>query len=186
MVPLSVLGVCLESPHAQACTRAGCAHDLHARDGVERLCQQMAGFWAQFAEGSGCRLLGCVVWSTVRLAATCLVMRQLVRRENASPDPDLAGACTACSCGGRCLRRARAPRARRGQLQRVCDGRGMYCGRSGGGRVLVGAIYSDFTVAQNSFAFLPYWRCNASAVDPLRILRGPLQLLAAVCITDRL
>ena len=109
--------------------------------------------------------LGYVVWFTVRLAATCLVMRQLVRRENASPDPDLADVCTACSCGGRCLRRARAPRARRGQLQRVCDGRGMYRGRSGGGRVLVGAMYSDFTVAQNSFALLPYWRCNASSVE---------------------
>ena len=122
-------------------------------------------FWAHFVGGLGLRLLGCVVWFTVRLTATCLVMRQLVRRENASPDPDLAGACTACSCGGRCLRRARAPRARRGQLQRVCDGRGMYCGRSGGGRVLVGAIYSDFTVAQNSFAFWPIWRCNASAAQ---------------------
>ena len=28
LVPLSVLGVCLESPHAQACIRAGYAHDL--------------------------------------------------------------------------------------------------------------------------------------------------------------
>ena len=113
----------------------------------------MASFWAHFVGGLGLRLLGYVGCFTVRLAATCLVMRQLVRRENASPDPDLAGACTACSCGGRCLRRARAPRARRGQLQRVCDGRGMYCGRSGSGRVLVGAIYSDFTAAQISFAF---------------------------------
>ena len=120
----------------------------------------MASFWAHFVGGLGLRLLGCVVWFIVQLAAACHVMRRLVRRENAAPDPDLADVCTACSCGGRCLRRARAPRARRGQLQRVCDGRGMYRGRSGGGRVLVGAMYSDFTVAQNSFALLPYWRCN--------------------------
>ena len=122
----------------------------------------MARCWAYFAEGSSFRLLVCVDWFTVQLATTCFVLRRLVRRENASSDLDLTGACTACSCGGRCLRRSRAPRARRGQLQRVCDGRGMYCGRSGSGRVLVGAIYSDFTVAQNSFALLPYWRCNAS------------------------
>ena len=36
-------------------------------------------FWAHFVGGLGLRLLGCVVWFTVRLAATCLVMRQLVR-----------------------------------------------------------------------------------------------------------
>ena len=113
----------------------------------------MASFWAHFVGGLGLRLLGCVVWFIVQLAAACHVMRRLVRRENAAPDPDLADVCTACSCGGRCLRRARAPRARRGQLQRVCDGRGMYRGRSGGGRVLVGAIYSDFMVAKVSFAF---------------------------------
>ena len=51
----------------------------------------MAGCWEYFVGGLGLRLLGCVVWFTVRLTATCLVMRQLVRRENASPDPDLAG-----------------------------------------------------------------------------------------------
>ena len=93
-------------------------------------------FWAHFVGGLGLRLLGCVVWFIFQLGAACHVMRRLVRRENAAPDPDLADVCTACSCGGRCLRRARAPRARRGQLQRVCDGRGMYRGRSGGGRVL--------------------------------------------------
>ena len=42
LVPLSVVSVCLESPRAQACTRAGYANDLHARDGVERLWLQMA------------------------------------------------------------------------------------------------------------------------------------------------
>ena len=53
----------------------------------------MASCWELFAEGSSCKLLGCVVWFTVQLAATCLVMRRLVRRENASSDLDLAGAC---------------------------------------------------------------------------------------------
>ena len=59
-----------------------------------------------------------------------------------SSDLNLAGACTACPCGGRCLRRSRAPRARRGRSQRICNGCGVSRGRSGGGRVLVGAIYS--------------------------------------------
>ena len=71
----------------------------------------------------------------------------------ASSDLDLACACTACSCGGRCLRRSRASRARRGQPQRMCDGRGMYCGRSGGGRVLVGAIYSHIRSDHFLYAF---------------------------------
>ena len=52
----------------------------------------MASCWEHFAEGSGCTLLGCVVWFTVQLAATCLVTRRLVRRENAPSDLDLAGA----------------------------------------------------------------------------------------------
>ena len=125
----------------------------HGRDGDERLRLKMASCWAYFVGGRGLRLLGCVVWVTVQLAATCLVMRRLVRRENASRDLDLSAACTACDGRGRSLRRSRAPRARRGRLQRACDGCGMYCGRSGGGRVLVGAIYSDFKVAQGSFAF---------------------------------
>ena len=54
--------------------------------------QRMASCWEHFAEGSGCTLLGCVVWFTVQLAATCLVMRRPVRRENAPSDLDLAGA----------------------------------------------------------------------------------------------
>ena len=55
--------------------------------------------------------------------------------------------------GGRCLRRSRAPRARRAQPQCVWDGHGVYCGRSGGGRVLAGGIYSRFRVVLFSFAF---------------------------------
>ena len=67
----------------------------HGRDGDERLRLQMASCWAYFVGGRGLRLLGCVVWVTVQLAATYFVMRRLVRRENASSDLDLAGACTA-------------------------------------------------------------------------------------------
>ena len=52
----------------------------------------MASFWAHFVGGLGLRLLGYVVWFTVRLAATCLVVRQLVRRENAPSDLDLHSA----------------------------------------------------------------------------------------------
>ena len=55
----------------------------------------MASFWAHFVGGLGLRLLGCVVWSIVQLAAACHEMRRLVRRENAAPDPDLADVCTA-------------------------------------------------------------------------------------------
>ena len=53
----------------------------------------MASCWAYFVGGRGLRLLGCVVWVTVQLAATCLVMWRLVRLENASSDVDLADAC---------------------------------------------------------------------------------------------
>ena len=123
-------------------------------------CGCILQFWAHFVGGLRLRLLGCVVWFTVRLAATCLVMRQLVRRENASPDPDLAGACTACSCGGRCLRRARAPRARRGQLQRVCDGR-VAC--TVVGPVAVGCSWARFTVILRSRKILsPYCPTGAA------------------------
>ena len=52
----------------------------------------MASCWAYFVGGRGLRLLGCVVWVTVQLAATYFVMRRLVRLENASSDVDLADA----------------------------------------------------------------------------------------------
>ena len=55
--------------------------------------------------------------------------------------------------GGRCLRRSRAPRARRGRRQRVQDAHGVCCGRCGGGSGLVSGSYSDFRVGKFSFAF---------------------------------
>jgi len=114
---------------------------------------QMASFCAHFIGVVGCRAMGCMVWFDIQLAATCFAMRRRVRREIASSDVDLHRRVPHGCGGGRRLRRFRARRARRARLQRVCDGHGMYCARSGGGRVLVGAISSDFMVAQNSFAF---------------------------------
>ena len=89
---------------------------------------QMIGLGGVRREATGCNLF--------RDAAAC------VSRERLRPISTSHSMWSTCSGGGRCLRRSRAPRARRGQPQRMCDGRGMYCGRSGGGRVLVGAIYS--------------------------------------------
>ena len=65
------------------------------------------------SKGMGYRAAGCVVWVDIQLAATCFALRLLVRRENASPDVDLSTAYTVRWCGGRCLRRSRAPWARR-------------------------------------------------------------------------
>ena len=85
LVPLSVLGVCLESPHAQACTRAGYAHDLHARDGVERLWLQMAilGTFRRRARAETAGLRGLVHGSTgsnlSRDAAACASRERAVR-----------------------------------------------------------------------------------------------------------
>ena len=105
------------------------------------------------SKGMGYRAAGCVVWVDIQLAATCFALRPLVRRENASPDVDLSTAYTVRWCGGRCLRRSRAPWARRERLQRVWSGCGMSCGRSCGDRVRAGAIYSHFMVEQKSFVF---------------------------------
>ena len=92
--------------------------------------------------------------ATVSLAVHACQRAQSVaspeRRENAR-HLDLFHARVSTAVRGRCLRRSRATRARGGQLQRACDGRGMYCGQFGGGRVLVGAIYSDFKVGKISF-----------------------------------
>ena len=154
LVPMSVVGVWLESPLAQARARACSAHDLMlVTVSIDYVSRWQASGNNFVVEGSSCRLLGCVVWFTVQLAATCFVMRRLVRRENASRDLDLSAACTARDGRGRCLRRSLTPRARRGQLQRVSDGCGMSYGRSGGGRVLAGGIYSHFGVVPFSFAF---------------------------------
>ena len=85
LVPLSVLGVCLESPHAQACTRAGYAHDLHARDGVERLWLQMAilGTFRRRARAETAGLRGLVHGSTdsnlSRDAAACASRERIAR-----------------------------------------------------------------------------------------------------------
>ena len=156
MVRLRVYVVTSDSRHLQACCRARCAHGLHAHDGVDPMIDslvQMASLCAHFVGGVGCRAMGCMVWLEIQLAAICFAMRRRVRREIASSDVDLHRRVPHGCGGGRRLRRFRAPWARRARLQRVCDGHGMYCGRSGGGRVLVGAISSDFKVAQNSFAF---------------------------------
>ena len=85
LVPLSVVGVCLDSPHAQTCTRAGYAHDLLARDGVERLWLQMAilGTFRRRARAEAAGLRGLVHGSTgsnlSRDAAACASRERAVR-----------------------------------------------------------------------------------------------------------
>ena len=156
MVRLSVSDIAFESLRLQAWCRARCAHGLSACDRVDPTIDspvQMANCCAHLAEGSSCRLLGCVVWFTVQLAATCFAVRRLVRREIASSDVDLHWRVPHASGGGRCLRRSRAARAWPAQLLRVRDGHGTCCGRSGGGRVRPGGIYSPFKVVPFSFAF---------------------------------
>ena len=71
------------------------------------------------------RLLGCVVCFIVQLAAACLVMRRLVRRARTRrPIPtSLVHVQHAYAEVGFCVAPDGAPRARRGQLQCVCDGR---------------------------------------------------------------
>ena len=118
LVPLSVVGVCLDSPHAQTCTRAGYAHDL-MHVSVSNDCGCRWQFWAHFVGGLGLRLLGYVVWFTVRLAATCLVMRQLVRRENAPSDLDLHSAMCCIRWWRSMFASLPSPRARRVQLNCV-------------------------------------------------------------------
>ena len=108
----------------------------------------MIGLGGSSHEATGCNLF--------RDAAAC------VSRERVERDLDLSAACTARDGRGRCLRRSRASRARRGQPQRMCDGRGMYCGRSGGGRVLVGAIYSHI----RSDHFLSLFRLTGATTRP--------------------
>lgn len=91
-------GWCLSRVSARAGVRPSMFYSCpHAGDGVERLRQRMASCWENFVGGLGLRLLGCVVWIAFQLAATCLVVQQLVRRDNASPSLDLAGACIACA-----------------------------------------------------------------------------------------
>ena len=109
--------------------------------------------------GMGSRAMGCVVWVTSKLTATCLAMRRRVRRESAFARSRPRTACEAHAGGGRCLRRSRAPQARRGRFQRVWEGCGVPCGRCGGGRVLGSGIYSHFTVGQ----FFSFFRPSSGA-----------------------
>ena len=125
----------------------------HGRVGVDRQRLPMACCCAHFFDGVGCRRRGCVVRSRIQLAAIYFVMPRLVRRENAPSELGLSQLCIAHAGGGRCLRRSRAPRARRGRRQRVQDAHGVCCGRCGGGSGLVSGSYSDFRVGKFSFAF---------------------------------
>ena len=113
----------------------------------------MASFWAYFAGGLWLRLQGCVAWLAVRLATTCLVMRRLVHRENASPDLDsMVRIQHAMAKVGVCVALEPHELGEGSSNERV-----MAVGCTVVGPVAVGCSWarytSDFPVAQDSFAF---------------------------------
>ena len=62
-------------------------HALQALIGVIATCwhrQRNGSCRSYFVEGMGCRAMGCVVWLTDQLPATCLARRRCVRREIAA------------------------------------------------------------------------------------------------------